>query len=146
LVATTSSDAESGTNYEDEDEVYYKLTRSELVGTVKELITHYQSKSSEFRILKGKFYLVIRENDSYNLEILELEEQNRYFRKMTDKWSNKPLSEQEIALQEFNVTGIDRSKVAYMIYGVRRNKGERIGFTKEFGKPKSIQPTCSDCI
>jgi hypothetical protein len=65
---------------------------------------------------------------------------------MTDKWSKKPLCEQDIALQEFIVTGIDISKVASMIYNVRRKKGEGIGFTEEFGKPNTTHPPCSDCI
>jgi hypothetical protein len=51
-----------------------------------------------------------------------------YFKQLTDKWSKKPLNEKDISLQEFTVTDIDRSKVAYMIYNVRRNKGEGIGF------------------
>jgi len=44
------------------------------------------------------------------------------------------------------VIGIDKSKVASMIYRVKRNKWEGIGFTKEYSKPKAIQPLCSNCI
>jgi len=35
LVATVASDAEFGTNSEDENEVYFKLTISELIDSVK---------------------------------------------------------------------------------------------------------------
>jgi hypothetical protein len=63
-----------------------------------------------------------------------------------NKWSKKPLSDQDIALQEFIMIGIDTRKFASMIYNVRRNKGEGIGFTEDFGKPKVSPPPCSNCI
>ena len=78
--------------------------------------------------------------------INDLEEENKYFKKMIDKWSNKLLSEQEIELQEFIVTEIDKSKVSSLIYIVRRNKREGIGFTEEFGKPKATLSPCFDYI
>ena len=52
------------------------------------------------------------------LEMENIEDKNRYFKQMTDKWSKKPLSEKDIPLQEFIVIGIDRSKVASMIYSI----------------------------
>jgi len=58
-----------------------------------------------------------------------IENENRYFKQMTYKWSKKPLSEKAIALQEFIVTGIDGSKVASTIYSIYQNNGRGIGFT-----------------
>jgi len=46
------------------------------------------------------------------------------------------LSKQEIVLEEFIMTGIDRRKVASMIYGIHRNNGEEIDFTE--GKPNEV--------
>jgi len=100
LVATIASDAESRIDSDDEDDVYSKLTRSELIETVKDLISHYQRKSKDLKVLKTKFDLLVRDNDRNNLLINDLEEENKYIKKMTDKWSNKPLSEQNFALHE----------------------------------------------
>ena len=49
LVATTASYAESETNSEDENELYSNLTRSELIDFVKELLSHYQTRSKELK-------------------------------------------------------------------------------------------------
>ena len=54
LVATVedekeSSDVESCTDSENETEVYSKLTRSELIDFLKELLGHYENQSSELR-------------------------------------------------------------------------------------------------
>jgi regulator of replication initiation timing len=90
LVATTSSNANSGIDSEDEDEVYSKLTRSELVDSIKELISHYQTKSKELNFLKEMYVRLIREHERTHLEMENLEDENRCFKKMTDKWSNNP--------------------------------------------------------
>ena len=57
------------------------------------------------------------------LKMENIEDQNKYFKQMTDKWSKKPLSKKDIALQEFIVTNIDRSKVASMFYSVYLDNG-----------------------
>jgi hypothetical protein len=44
LVATVTSDAESGTDSKDENEVYSKLTRSELIESVIKLLSHFQTR------------------------------------------------------------------------------------------------------
>ena len=62
---------------------------------------------------------------------------------MTEKCDNKPLSEQDAALQEFITTGIDRTKVASMIYSINQNNKKGIGFTG--GNPgEVILKPCSD--
>ena len=125
--------------------MYSKFSRSELIDSIKELISLYQTKSKELSFLKESYVRLIREHDRTHLKMTDLKEENRYFKKMTDKWSNKPLTESDIAVQEFIVTGIDISKVSSMIYLVRRNKGEGIGFTKEIGEPKTTLPPCFPC-
>jgi len=57
LVATVeneneSSDAESCTDFETETQVYSKLTRSELVDSIKELLNLYENQSSELKKFK----------------------------------------------------------------------------------------------
>jgi len=57
LVATIkdekeSSDVESCTDSENETEVYSKLTRFELIDSLKELLGHYENQSSELRRVK----------------------------------------------------------------------------------------------
>ena len=119
--------------------MYSKFSRSELIDSIKELISLYQTKSKELFFLKESYVRLIREHDRTHLKMTDLKEENRYFKKMTDKWSNKPLTESDIAVQEFIVTGIDISKVSSMIYLVRRNKGEGIG------EPKTTLPPCFPC-
>ncbi|RHN74567.1 hypothetical protein MtrunA17_Chr2g0311791 [Medicago truncatula] len=56
--------------------------------------------------------------------------------KLKEKCNGKSLSEEEIALEEYIMSGIDRSKVASMIYSIYRNNGKGIGFSE--GKPNEI--------
>jgi len=64
--------------------------------------------------------------------------------KLQKKCNGKPLSKHEIALEDF-MSGIDRSKVASMIYNIYRNNGKWIGFSK--GKPNEISlKACCECI
>lgn len=58
LMASTSSDAESEVDYEDEDEVFFELTREDLFNVVKKIISHYHNKSKGFKILKGQYDLM----------------------------------------------------------------------------------------
>ena len=59
---------------------------------------------------------------------------------MTEKGDNKPLSEQDAALQEFITIGIDRTKVASMIYSINQKNKKGIGFTTS----EVILKSCSD--
>jgi len=62
---------------------------------------------------------------------------------MTKKGGNKPLSEQDDALQEFITTRIDRTKVASIIYSINQNNKKGIGFTGS-NSGKVILKPCSD--
>jgi len=105
-----SSDAESCTDSETETQVYSKLTRSELVDSIKELLSLYENQSSENE-------MGILQYEYNNLKIA------------TEKGVNKPMSEHDAALQEFINTGIDRTKVASIIYSINQNNKKGIGFT-----------------
>ena len=47
----------------------------------------------------------------------------------SDKGLDKPMSKHDAALQEFINRGIDRTKVASMIYNINQNNKKGIGFT-----------------
>jgi len=65
--------------------------------------------------------------------------------KLQEKCNGKPLSKHEIDLEDFIMSGIERSKVASMIYSIYRNNGKGIGFSE--GKPNEISlKACCECI
>ena len=68
LVATVeseneSSDAESCTDSETETQVYSILTRSELVDSIKELLSLYESQSSELKKVKQRYIKLVKLHD-----------------------------------------------------------------------------------
>jgi len=120
LVATVenekeSSDAESCTDSESETEVYSKLTRSELIDSIKELLGHYENQSSELRKVKQRYIKLVKLHDSTKNELDVLQYEYNNLKIVTEKGDNKSMSEHDDALQEFITTGIDRIKVASMI-------------------------------
>jgi len=145
LVSTMAYDVESRTDSEDENEVYSKLTTYELIESVKELLSHFQTRSKELKELKEIYVSLLKLHERTCLEMVNIQDENIYFKPMTDKWSKKPLSEKYIALQEFIVSGIDRSKVNSIICTIYQNNGRGIDFTE--GKPSETNPnSCSDYI
>ena len=74
------------------------------------------------------------------------EEKLKYLcQKLWEKCDGKHLSKHEIALDDFIISGIDRSKVASMIYNIYKNNGKGIGFSE--GKPNEINlKACCECI
>ena len=61
----------------------------------------------------------------------------------SEKGVNKPMSQHDAALQEFINTGIDRTKVASMIYSINQNNKKGIGFTRGNSSEVILKP-CSD--
>jgi len=121
LVATVehkdeSSDAESCTDSETETELYSKLTRSELVDSIKELLGLYENQFSELKKVKQHYIKLVTLHDSTKNEMDVLQYEYNTLKIVTEKGVNKPMSEHDAALQEFINTGIDRTKVASMIY------------------------------
>jgi len=148
LVATVedekeSSDAESCTDSENETEVYSKLTRSELIDSLKELLGHYENQSSELRRVKQRYIKLLKLHDSTKNEMDVLQYKYNSLKIVTEKGDNKPLSEHDAALQEFITTGIDRTKVASMIYTINQNNKKGIGFTGGNSGEVILKP-CSD--
>ena len=75
LVATVASDVESGTDSEDENEVYSKLTRSELIESVEELLIHFRTRSKKLKELKERYVslLILHETTLMDMENIEAE-------------------------------------------------------------------------
>jgi len=104
LVATDeneTSDAESCTDSETETEVYSKLTRSELVDSIKELLSLYENQSSELKKVKQRYIKLVKLHDSTKNEMEVLQYKYNNLKIVTEKGVNKPLSEHDAALQEF---------------------------------------------
>ena len=52
LVATTASEDEPELDKEEENEVYSKIPREELIESLKELLTHFELRTNELKDLK----------------------------------------------------------------------------------------------
>jgi len=53
-VATVTSEAEPESDSEEENEVYSKILREELIESLKELLTHFELRTNELKDLKKK--------------------------------------------------------------------------------------------
>jgi len=135
LVATEeekdeTSDAESSVDSETETQVYSKLTRRELVESIKELLNLHENQSSELMKYKQRYIKLAKLHDSTKNELEILQYKYNNLEIVIEKGVNKPMSEHDAALHEFINTGIDRSKVASMIYSINQNNKKGIGFTR----------------
>jgi len=63
LVATVASDAEPETNSEDENELYSKISRDELIESLKELLTHFEPITNELKDLKAKYVELLNQQE-----------------------------------------------------------------------------------
>jgi len=160
LVATLTSEAELDYNSEDENEVYSKIPREELIESLKELLIHFELRTNELNDLKEKYVDLMKQQESTILDLKASEEGLRGFdficktyeeklkflcQKLQEKCNGKSLSKHEIALEDFIISGIDRSKVASMIYSIYKNNGKGIGFSED--KPNEISlKACCKCI
>ena len=159
-MATVTSEAELDSDSEDENEVYAKIPKEELVESLKELLAHFEIRTNELMDLKEKYIVLIKQQESTLLDLKASEEGLRGFdllcrtyeekfkylvQKLQEKFSEKTLSEHEIALEDFIISGIDRSKVASMIYSIYKNNGKWIGFSEDKSKKISLK-TCCECI
>jgi len=61
---------------------------------------------------------LVKLHDSTKNELDVLQYKYNNLKIVTEKGDNKPMSEHDVALQKFNTTGIDRIKVASMIYSI----------------------------
>jgi len=122
-------------------------------------LTRFEFRTNELKDLKEK-YVDLMKQEKTLLNLKESEEGLRGFdficrtyedklkylcQKLQEKVEGKPLSKQEISLEDFIILGIDRSKVASMIYNLYKNNGKGVGFS--YGKPNGINlKSCCECI
>jgi hypothetical protein len=160
LVAAVASDAKPEPDSEDENEVYYKIPRKELIESLKELHTHFEHITNELKDLKDKYVDLMKQQENTLLDLKACEEGLIGFdficktyedklkflcQKLKEKCEGKLLSKQDIALEDFILSGIDRSKIASMIYSIYKNNGKGIGFSE--GKPNEINlKSCCEFI
>jgi len=97
LVATVedekkSCDVESYTDYETETGVYSKLTNSDIIDSLKELLGHYINQSSELMRVKQRYIKLLKLHESTKMEMDVLQHEYNDLKTMTEKGDNKPLS------------------------------------------------------
>ena len=142
------------------NEVYSKVPKEELIDSLKEILTHFEHRTNELNDLKDKYVDLMKQQESTLLDLKASEEGLRGFdficktyedklkflcQKLQEKCEGKPVSKHEIALEDFIISGIDRSKVASMIYNIYKNNDRGIGFLE--GKPNGISlKVCCECI
>jgi len=140
LVATVTSEAEPESDSEEENEVYSKIPREELIESFKELFTHFELRTNELKDLKEKYVDLMKQQESTLLDLKASEEGLRQTyeeklkflcQKLREKCNGKPLSKQEIALEDFIMSGIDRSRVASTIYNIYINRQKDWIFRRE---------------
>lgn len=76
-------------------------------------------------ILKKQYGLI---RDELNISKDKIEKLERDQITLIKDISDKPLDKYELALQEFIISGFERTKLASMIYGVSKSKVEGLGF------------------
>jgi len=160
LVATLTSEVEPDSNSEDENEVYSNIPREELIDSLKELLTHIELRTNELKDLKEKYVDLMKQQESTLLDLKASEEGLRGFdficktyeeklkficQKLQEKCNGKSLSKHEIALEDFIISGIDRSKMASMIYSIYKNNGKGIGFSEDKSNEINLK-ACCECI
>jgi len=144
IVATVTLEAEHESDSEEENEFYSKIPREELIESLQELLTHFELRTNELKDLKEKYVDLMKQQESTLLDLKASEEGLKGFdficktyeenlkflcQKLQEKCNRKPLSKHEIALEDFIMSGIDRSRVASMIYNIYRKNGKGIGFS-----------------
>jgi len=79
LVATLTSEAETHSDSKDENEIYSKIPREELVESLKELLTHFELRTNELKDLKEKYVDLMKQQESTLLDLKASEEGLRGF-------------------------------------------------------------------
>ncbi|KAK2381034.1 hypothetical protein QL285_068675 [Trifolium repens] len=149
LMATTSdqesSEHEADSDSEDEDEVLAQLSRSELIDSLKDALKLVTKKAGECKVLE-KAYNNLTEKANIIVEENESLKSRNTFLETHYVYNDKVPPEHEFALQELLINGMQRSKIASLIYHVSRNRGEGLGFSRFkdnplFSKPSNIDKT-----
>lgn len=120
----------------EEYEVFSNLSRSGLISFIKELMSRFQDKSRLVKTLK-KECDILKEELKISQNKVETFEKDHIT--LVSKLSDKNLNEHELALQDFIMTGLERTKLASIIYGVSNSKGKGIGYNEKCVKTQLIK-------
>ncbi|KAK2352348.1 gag-protease polyprotein [Trifolium repens] len=145
LMATTfdREDSEAGSYSEDEEEVISKLSRTELVDSLKDALKFLTKKAGECKVLK-KAYNNLTEKTNIIVEENESLKSRNTFLETHYVYDDKVPPEHEFALQELLINGMQRSKIASLIYHVSRNRGEGLRYSRFKDNPLFSKPSNSD--
>jgi len=126
LVATRTSEVEPESDLEEENKVYSKIPREELIESLKELLTHFELRTNELKDLKEKYVDLMKQQESTLLDLKASEEGFKGFdficktyeeklkflcQKLQEKCNGKPLSNHEIALEDFIMSALTEAKL-----------------------------------
>lgn len=89
------------------------------MGKCQDKSKHMKIFKKQYDHLKEESHYVQNENDALEKDHIAL----------VKEVSDKPVDEYEMALQEFIINGFNKTKLASMIYGVSRSKGECLGYS-----------------
>src|SRR4030065_708148 len=155
-IASSDTESESESDSEDEYEVYSKTPKSELVSMVKDSIRLCIKKSNELKIARKSYLIMADEVDKLRIinrsqqMMLQFMGQKHLALKqsISDGIPYEPVIEHELAFEEFMWSGLDRRKLASIMYHVSRNECEGIGFTENFfdRHGKSLKKNLNDEI
>lgn len=113
LTTLTSSEVESnsysGSECKEEDEVFYKLSRSDLITFIQDLMGRCKEKAIHLKIVKRQYDL-LKEELNYVQNKNEALENDHIA--IVKEVSDKRHDEHEMALQEFIINGFNRTKLA----------------------------------
>jgi len=79
LVSSITSEAEPESDSKEENEVYSKIPREELIESLKELLTHFEMRTNELKDLKTKYVDLMKQQESTLLDLKASEEGLRGF-------------------------------------------------------------------
>jgi len=79
LVATSTLEVETESDSEEENDVYSKIPREELIESLKELLTHFELRINELKDLQEKYVDLMKQEESTLLDLKASEEGLRGF-------------------------------------------------------------------
>jgi hypothetical protein len=136
------SDHEADSDSEDEEEVIAKLSRAELVDSLKDALKLLTKKVGECKVLT-KAYNNLTEKANIMVEENESLKNRNCFLETHYVYDDKVPPEHEFALQELLINSMQRSKIASLIYHVSRNRDEGLGFSR-FSKSNPLSSNSSN--
>jgi hypothetical protein len=120
-----------------DDEVFSKLTHDDLISTIKDLLKNVHGKTNKYNVLHKLFKELRKKEVTLNQETESSEKENHILKTtLFDVPCNYNSEKYTYAFQEFLYNSIERSKLASMIYGERRNKRKGIGYIEDEQEPK----------